>query len=158
MEIVAGTCESPMVPEMPDGFAGSTIVTGGLPDPGHGLPWGPCLYTAVPSEWSLRDKPQPEHMPQRPAAGRGGEGRGGKFGYMRSMEVRSVGKILLPAHTHMGGEGRGGEGRGGEGRGGEGRGGEGRGGEGRGGEGRGGRGGEGRGGEGRGGSAMNKAR
>ena len=29
---------------------------------------------------------------------RGGEG---KFGYMGSMEVRSVGKILLPARTKM---------------------------------------------------------
>ena len=38
--------------------------------------------------------------------GRGGEGREGrggegKFGYMRSMEVRSVGKVLLPARTQM---------------------------------------------------------
>ena len=39
----------------------------------------------------------------RGGEGRGGEGRGGegKFGYMRSMEVRSVGKILLPARTQM---------------------------------------------------------
>ena len=59
MEVAAGTCEFSKVPEMPESCVGSAIVTGGFPDPGHGLLWGPCLYTAVPAEWSLRDKPQP---------------------------------------------------------------------------------------------------